>query len=196
MSRKNKVETSEHFVEIHELLLQGKSPRWISQYLENEYGEIIGYTAIYRYKKNNIRLKERALEEVNKRKKREAAKKTTKESMEKKADDHEKIENDNDYVVNELADVAEGVLKVAKDFPEAYENMKAKAEDEKSPINEKDVANMSVKAVEALIKLSKSDDINLNIGGEINHTGSITNEYELSEADKDYIEKLLKSSTD
>lgn len=188
MPPKSKVENSEHFVEIHELLLQGKSPRWISQYLEKEYDETISRGSLYRYKEKNIRLEDKTIEEVNKRKRN---KKKTEATVKEKADLQEKIEASDNYVISQGADNLEGILDVAKNFPEDYKNMKEAAKDDENPVTEKDVANMSFKANKLFYDFIKSNDMKIIHDGEINHTGSITHNYELSKDDKKYLEKLL-----
>ena len=188
MPPKSKVETSEHYEEIHELLLQGKSPRWISEYLEKEYGEIITYRTIYNYKNRNINLEDQTIEEVNKRKRN---KKKTEATVKEKADLQEKIEASDNYVISQGADNLEGILDVAKNFPEDYKNLKEAANDEDNPVTEKDVANMSFKANKLFYDFIKSNDMKIIHDGEINHTGSITHNYELSKEDKKYLDNLL-----
>lgn len=188
MSRKSKVENSPHHEEIHQLLLEGKSSRWISKYLEEEYNEVIGYWAIYSYQKRNINLEDQTIEEVNKRKRN---KKKTEAAVKEKADLQEKIEASDNYVISQGADNLEGILDVAKNFPEDYKNLKAAADDEDSPVTKKDVANMSFKANKLFYDFIKSNDMKIIHDGEINHTGSITHNYELSKEDKKYLEKLL-----
>ena len=186
MPRKSKVETSPHHEEIHNLLLQGKSSRWISKYLEEEYDEVIGYNAIYSYQKKNINLEDRTIEEVNRRK---SNRKKTEAAVKEKADLQEKIEANDNYVIQQGADNLEGILNVASNFPEDYEALKKASLDELNPVTEKDVANMSYKANKLYLDFIKSNDMKITHDGEINHTGSITQE--LSLEDKKYLEKLL-----
>ena len=51
-----KVEDSSHFEEIIERLSKGESPRKVSDYLKNEYGEYISYGTLYKYNKNDSHL--------------------------------------------------------------------------------------------------------------------------------------------
>ena len=51
MARKSKVETSSHYNEIVELLVAGYSPRYVSNYLDDEYNEKISHVALNNYKK-------------------------------------------------------------------------------------------------------------------------------------------------
>ena len=57
MARKSKVETSSHYNEIVELLVAGYSPRYVSNYLDDEYNEKISHVALNNYKKNNLNVK-------------------------------------------------------------------------------------------------------------------------------------------
>ena len=111
--------------------------------------------------------------------------------MKEKADLQEKIEASDNYVISQGADNLEGILDVAKNFPEDYKNMKEAAKDDENPVTEKDVANMSFKANKLFYDFIKSNDMKIIHDGEINHTGSITHNYELSKEDKKYLEKLL-----
>ena len=54
MPPRSAVEKSEHRDEIDDLLLQGKSPRFVSSFLKNEYDESISHTAINNYKKKHL----------------------------------------------------------------------------------------------------------------------------------------------
>jgi hypothetical protein len=57
MARKSKVETSPHYNEIVDLLVAGYSPRYVSDYLKNEYNEKISYVTLHKYKKDNLNVK-------------------------------------------------------------------------------------------------------------------------------------------
>lgn len=54
MPPKTKVETSPHFNEIVDLLLDGWSGRKLSEYLKKQYNEDIGFNAINNYRKNYL----------------------------------------------------------------------------------------------------------------------------------------------
>lgn len=68
MAPKSKVERSEHFNEIVDLLLAGESNRSVANYLENEYGESISHATIARYRKNNLNVTEAVNNEMEKKK--------------------------------------------------------------------------------------------------------------------------------
>ena len=57
MARKSKVETSSHYNEIVELLVAGYSGRYVSDYLEKEYGEKITHATLNKYKKDKLSVK-------------------------------------------------------------------------------------------------------------------------------------------
>ena len=57
MARKSKVETSPHYNEIVDLLVAGYSPRYVSDYLQNEYNEKISYVTLHKYKKDKLNVK-------------------------------------------------------------------------------------------------------------------------------------------
>ena len=76
MPPRSAVEKSEHRSEIDDLLLDGKSPRFVSNYLKNQYDESISHTAINNYKKKHLNISEAAAvlynEKVSKKKKKKA----------------------------------------------------------------------------------------------------------------------------
>jgi hypothetical protein len=60
MPPKSAVERSDHRDEIDDLLLEGKSPRFVSDRLQNEYDEKISHTAINNYRKKHLNVKKEA----------------------------------------------------------------------------------------------------------------------------------------
>lgn len=83
MPPKSKVELSDHFNEIVDLLLSGFSPRYVSDYLLNEYDEKISHTAINNYKKKNLNVKAEVKKELIKEEKKKLQKKKEKELSKK-----------------------------------------------------------------------------------------------------------------
>ena len=71
MPRKSAVETSEHRDEIDDLLLEGKSPRFVSSWLKDTYNETISHTAIHNYRKKKLNVTEEAAKVYHKKKKAE-----------------------------------------------------------------------------------------------------------------------------
>lgn len=155
MPPRGKVESSEHYAEIHELLLKGKSPRWISNYLKNEYDEIIGYSAIYNYQKKNINIEEQTIEEVNRR--------ATEKAVKEKADTQEQIFETTNYVISQGAENLEGILDVAKNFPRDYKEVRTAISDPDSKVSEKDVAELSYKANKLYLDFIKKQDTNVEV---------------------------------
>ena len=72
MARKSKVETSPHYNEIVDLLVAGYSPRYVSDYLKNEYNEKISYVTLHKYKKNNLNVKAAVRKKILEKEKEEA----------------------------------------------------------------------------------------------------------------------------
>lgn len=184
MPPKTKVETSPHFEEIVNLLLQGKSGRKISAYLKNEYNEDIGFNAINNYRKKHIKLEDIVIQEVDNRlqekekaknqekEKAENQKKYVEEVSEKKAieqvDTAERITQAKTNVVNKTADQVQGLLEVAENFPEDYKLLKIKAADPDSKVTQKDVANMSMNANKLYLDFIKKQDNNIEVNIENN----------------------------
>lgn len=79
MAPRSAVERSEHRNEIDDLLLNGQSPRTVSEYLKKEYGESISHTAINNYKKKHLNVEKEAAiiynQKVSEKKKNKAVKK-------------------------------------------------------------------------------------------------------------------------
>ena len=57
LAKKSKVETSQHFNEIVDLLVAGYNGRYVSDYLQNKYNEKITHTTLNKYKKDNLNVK-------------------------------------------------------------------------------------------------------------------------------------------
>lgn len=57
MVRKNKIEASPHYNEIVDLLVAGYKPRYVSEYLLEEYDEKISHTTLNKYKKEKLNIK-------------------------------------------------------------------------------------------------------------------------------------------
>lgn len=60
MPPKSAVELSDHRDEIDDLLLEGKSPRFVSEHLQREYSEKISHTAINNYRKKHLNVNKEA----------------------------------------------------------------------------------------------------------------------------------------
>lgn len=89
MPPQSSVITSPYRKEIEEMLIEGKSPRYISEWLKaQEPKENISHTAINNYKNNHFNVPVEAVKEYNKRQSEKRKKKATT----KQVDDLEKID--------------------------------------------------------------------------------------------------------
>ena len=71
MPPRSAVERSEHRDEIDDLLLEGKSPRFVSAWLKDSYNEHISHTAINNYRKNKLNVTEEAAKVYHERRQKE-----------------------------------------------------------------------------------------------------------------------------
>ena len=95
MPPKSAVERSEHRDEIDDLLLDGRSPRFVSSYLKNEYNESISHTAINNYKKKHLDVTKEAVIDYTKKKSKEGKEvQSQKDRDEKKQKVVKKISSD------------------------------------------------------------------------------------------------------
>lgn len=163
MSRKSKVESSPHFEEIVDLLLQGESGRNVSAYLKNQYNEDIGFNAINVYRRKHIKLEDKVISEVDKR----LSEKTVKVASDK-VDSLERIEENTNRVVEVTAVQLQGLLSVGANFPSDYEAMKNAVHDPESKVSEKDVADMSWKANKLSLEFIKNQETNVEVNIENN----------------------------
>ena len=159
MPRQNKVLTSPHFNEIHERLCRGESGRSVSEWLEKTYNENISFAAMNRYKKNYIKMEEKVEVEANKILAEETTEVIVQENVDKKVN----AEIETRTVATEIGEVLIGMTKVAKNFPDDYEDMKKAAKNPDSPVTEKDVAQMSYNAGKTIEDYSKSQDTNVEV---------------------------------
>nr|WP_295000947.1 hypothetical protein [uncultured Methanobrevibacter sp.] len=84
MPPKSAVERSEHRDEIDDLLLDGRSPRFVSAYLKNEYNESISHTAINNYKKKHLDVTKEAIIDYTNKKSKEGKEVQSQKNREKK----------------------------------------------------------------------------------------------------------------
>lgn len=163
MPRKSKVEESIHYNQILDWIGEGKSSRWISRELKNQFDESIGHVAISNYRKKNIfneaiEIVDIQLKEEAKQKEKEAAKKNKKNQvLQTVAKRETEIENQIHGLAEATAKQHRGLLNVADNFEEDYYAMKSAVHDMNSKVNEKDVAEMSFKALKLAHEISKDD---------------------------------------
>lgn len=85
MPPRSAVERSEHRNEIDDLLLEGKSPRFVSAWLKDSYNEHISHTAINNYRKKKLNVTEEAAKVYHERREKEKkADETTNKKKQKK----------------------------------------------------------------------------------------------------------------
>ena len=155
MPPKSAVERSKHRDEIDDLLLEGKSPRFVSAWLENTYNEHISHTAINNYRKNKLNVpKEVAIEY---KKKRDNEKKQEKKSSQKKKKMVNKFLGDLeilDVIINDSYDPDIDIKRLEHD-PEVdqvqVENLKLKKRDQ------------AIKGINAKTNILKNDDTNIEV---------------------------------
>ena len=159
MPPKSKISKSPNYNQILDWIDEGKSSRWISRELKNQFNESIGHAAISNYRKKNITAE--AIEIVDNQLKEESKEKSKKkdEVIQSEAEKIE-LEKKGDLKAQGLAEATarqfRGVLNVAENFEQDYYALKnALGYNEK--ITEKDVADMSFKAVKLAHEISKGD---------------------------------------
>lgn len=164
MPRKSKVEESIHYNQILDWIGEGKSSRWISRELKNQFDESIGHVAISNYRKKNIiseaiEIVDIQLKEEAKQKEKEKSAKEDKKNqvLQTVAKRETEIENQIHGLAEATAKQHMGLLKVANNFEEDYYAMKSAVHDMNSKVNEKDVAEMSFKALKLAHEISKDD---------------------------------------
>lgn len=179
MPPKSKVSQSPNYNQILDWIDEGKSSRWISRELKNQFDESIGHAAISNFRKKNIT--DEAMEIVDTQLKKEAAEKESKkkEVINNKVNQVEQ-QHQGDLKVQGLAEATarqyRGVLNVAENFESDYYAMK-EAELYDDNITKKDIVDMSFKAMKLAHEINSKNDTSLE--------DSITNGFgELSDAIK------------
>ena len=175
MPPRSAVERSEHRDEIDDLLLEGKSPRFVSAWLENTYNEKISVRTLNRYKRN-INMPKRVEAELNKRAKKKPKKKPKSKKPNKKveaqiekgvqhqADKKEAAEENIQSVAKTIADNMQGVAKVAAELPKMFERTKSQAADpEVANVTFKDAANIAIQANRLYAEYFKQEENNVEI---------------------------------
>lgn len=159
MPPQSKVIQSLHYNQILDWIDEGKSSRWISRELKNQFGESIGHGAISNFRNKHI--KNEALEIVDAQLKEESK---TEDSRK-----NEVIQNtaEHQIQIHGLADATarqyRGVLKVADNFEDDYYALKKAAKNKDSKVNEKDVADVSFKAVKLAHEIQSGSSMDNSI---------------------------------
>ncbi len=167
MPPKSKVSQSPNYNQILDWIDEGKSSRWISRELKNQFDESIGHVAISNFRKKNIadealeivdtQLKKESKEKADEEKKKESKKQEVIKNKVKQVE----LQHQGDIKVQGLAEATakqyRGVLNVAENFEDDYYAMKNALHDEDSKITEKDIVDVSFKAVKLIHDISKDD---------------------------------------
>ena len=161
MPPKSKVSQSPNYNQILDWIDEGKSSRWISRELDNQFNEKIGHVAISNFRKKNIY--DEAIEIVDtqlKKESQEAAEQSKKKEVVNHKVQQVQQEQEGDLKVQGLSEATarqyRGVLNVAENFEDDYYKMK-KAEPYDDKITKKDVVQVSLQAVKLLHDINKND---------------------------------------
>jgi len=182
MTRRNKIETSDHYNEIVELLVAGYSGRYVSDYLDNEYDEKISYVSLNKYKKEKLNVKaavrqkilekEKEKQEKLKQQEEEQQQEKIKPAIEKEADKEiqaqETFEVATDYryrdiqKLDALIEAAESVNMDLNNIP--YDD------DKYDPYKEQNLKlklkKLGLDAIKLKYELIDEDELNVNIQDE------------------------------
>ena len=134
MVKFEKIVSSTHYNEIVDMLLDGYSPRDVSNHLKNEYSESISYRSIHNFKKENLNIKEKVNTEYNKRKKekekeekrkkekeiKKNLEKVSKEAIEEKVETIEKVEAKVKTAINKGVTIRELLNLMISDGPTVW----------------------------------------------------------------------------
>lgn len=160
MPPKSAVERSEHRDEIDDLLLEGKSPRFVSTWLKDTYNESISYVSIYNYRKNKLNVTEEAVKIYHQRREKEKkAEETSKNKKQKKVrkvvSDLEKL----DFIIEDSYNININIERLEHD-PEADQIQVEKLKLQKR--------KQGIDAINAKTNILKQEDTNVEINvGEV-----------------------------
>lgn len=164
MARKSKVETSPHYNEIVELLVAGYSGRYVSDYLENEYGEKITHTTLINYKKNKLNVKAAVKKKILEN---EIAKAEQKQ-VDKEVQAQETFEVAADYRfkdIQKLDDLISQAESIKLDLDERPWD-EDKYDPYKEQRNKLKLKELGLKAVKLKYELIDEDELNVNVNNE------------------------------
>lgn len=199
MVRKSKVETSPHYNEIVDLLVAGYTPRYVSNYLSNEYNEKISYVTLHKYRKNNLNVKAAVKQKIIEKEKTKRREKSQKESQEKSAKAAEKgiaQEAEKQFQAQESLEVAADYrfkdIKKLDDLISQAESLKLDLDEQPSDPEKHDIykeqknklklKELGLKAIKLKYELIDDDETTVNIVNENN------------DFDDDLIEELINET--
>lgn len=188
MVRKSKVEASPHYNEIVDLLVAGHTPRYVSDYLSDEYGENISYGTLNRYRKNNLNVKaavkQKIIEKEKNKRREKAVGKGIEQEAEKQFHAKESFEIAADYrfkdikKLDELISQAEAIIIDLDEQP----NDPEKHDPYKQQKNKLKLKELGLKAIKLKYELIDEDETTVNIVNENN------------DFDDDLIEELINET--
>ena len=199
MVRKSKVETSPHYNEIVDLLVAGYTPRYVSNYLSNEYNEKISYVTLHKYRKNKLNVKAAVKQKIIEKEKTKRREKSQKESQEKSAKAAEKgiaQEAEKQFQAQESLEVAADYrfkdIKKLDDLISQAESLKLDLDEQpydpekhdiyKEQKNKLKLKELGLKAIKLKYELIDDDETTVNIVNENN------------DFDDDLIEELINET--
>lgn len=172
MARKSKVETSPHYNEIVDLLVAGYSPRYVSDYLLNEYNEKISYVTLNKYRKDNLNVKAAVRQKIieeEKKKTKENIKKTSEKAIGKEAEKqikaNESFEIAADYRFKDIQKL-DKIISDSEDVHIDLDNITVDA-DKRDPYKEIDLKlklkRLGLDALKAKYDMIDEDELDVNI---------------------------------
>lgn len=155
MPPKSAVERSKHRDEIDDLLLEGKSPRFVSAWLKDSYNEHISHTAINNYRKNKLNVTEEAAKVYHERRQKEkkADEKTDKKKqrkVRKVVSDLEKL----DVIIEDSYNIKIDIERLEKDLDSDQVQV------EKLKLQQR---KQAIEAINAKNNILKNDDTNIEV---------------------------------
>lgn len=155
MPPRSAVERSEHRDEIDDLLLEGKSPRFVSAWLKDSYNECISHTAINNYRKNKLNVTEEAAKVYHERRQKEkkADDKTNKKKQKKVrkvVSDLEKL----DIIIEDSYNIKIDIERLENDLDSDQVQV------EKLKLQQR---KQAIEAINAKNNILKNDDTNIEV---------------------------------
>lgn len=155
MPPRSAVERSEHRDEIDDLLLEGKSPRFVSAWLKDSYNEHISHTAINNYRKNKLNVTEDAAKVYHER--REKEKKADETSNKKKQRKVRKVVSDLERLDLIIKDSFETDINIER---LEHDPLVDQVQVEKLKIQKR---KQGIDAINAKTNILKNDDTNIEV---------------------------------
>lgn len=161
MPPKSAVEKSIHRDEIDDLLLDGRSPRFVSSYLKNEYNESISHTAINNYKKKHLDVTKEAIIDYTNKKSKEGKEVQSQKNREKKK---EKVVKKFSSDLEKLDEIIEDSFNTNVDIERLVDDPTCdQVKVEKLKLQK---IKQGISAVNAKTNILKQEDVNIEVNVE------------------------------